>query len=75
MAFNVNYKSRVGRKVENEDVNLHQKVMLAFNLELNKSDGKVCKKRRNDSIYNASSYMLAENVIREFYENKNIELS
>ena len=75
MAFNVNYKSRVGRKVENEDVNLPRKVMLAFNLELNKSDGKFCKKRRNDSIYNASSYMLAENVIREFYENKNIELS
>ena len=74
MAYNVNYKSRAGKKVENEDRNLPRKVMLAFNLELNKSDGKFCKKRRNDSIYNASSYMLAENVIREFYANKSVEL-
>lgn len=65
-AYNLGYKSRQGKKVEKEDVNLPRSVFLAFNLEINK-DGKFCKKRRNDSPYNMSSYSLADNVITEYY--------
>ena len=56
----------VGKKVEEEDNNLPRSVMLAFNLELNK-DGTFCKRRRNDTPNNMSSYELAENVISLFY--------
>lgn len=67
MAFNTHYRSTQGKKVEQEDKNLPRSVMLAFNLELNKSDGRFSKKRRTDSPYNMSSYSLAKNVIANFY--------
>lgn len=73
-AYNIRYKSAKGNKVEQEDRNLSRSVMLAFNLEINKSDGKFSKKRRADSPYNLSSYSLAENVITSFYCQKPSEL-
>lgn len=39
--YNLNYKSRQGKKVENKDRNLPRSVFLAFNIEINKSDGKL----------------------------------
>jgi hypothetical protein len=69
MSFNLHYKSKNGKRVENEDKNLPRNVMLAFNLEMNK-DGTICKRRMIDSKYNMSSFSLAENVITEFYARK-----
>ena len=69
-SYNLNYVPKQGKKVEDEDKNLPKKIMLAFNLEINKSDGKFCKKRRSDSPYNMSSWSLAENVITQFYSGK-----
>ena len=66
-SYNLHYVSKKGRKVEDEDKNLPKKIMLAFNLEINKSDGKFSKKRRSDSPFNMSSWSLAENVITQFY--------
>jgi hypothetical protein len=66
MAFNTSYKSKAGKKVEEEDNNQPRSVMLAFNLELNK-DGTFCKRRLSDSPYNMSSYSIAANVIENFY--------
>lgn len=68
-AYNLSYKSAKGKKVEKEDINLPRSVMLAFNLEINKSDGRFSKRRRNDSPYNMSSYSLAQNVIENFYSS------
>lgn len=64
--FQLNYKTRAGNRVEDEDNNLPRSVMLAFNLQLNK-DGRFCKVRMGDSRYNVSSYELAQNVISGFY--------
>lgn len=72
MKFNLRYKTTKGTRVENEDINLPRSVMLAFNLEINKGDGTFCKRRRNDSPYNMSSYALAENVINEFYSSSGV---
>ena len=65
-AYNLHYRSKCGKKVEEEDNNLPRSVMLAFNLVLN-NDGTFCKRRRNDTPNNMSSYELAENVISLFY--------
>jgi hypothetical protein len=69
-AFNLNYKSKKGKKVENEDKNLPRSVLLAFNLELNKSNGKFSERRNcSDSRYNCSSIELAHTVITQYYEH------
>jgi hypothetical protein len=39
MCFNLQYRSKTGKKVENEDRNLEREVLLAFNLDMNKSSG------------------------------------
>ena len=69
MAFDLHYKSKVGKKVEQEDRNLPRSVMLTFNFHINKGDGNFSKKRLFTNIYSMSSYSLADNVIREFYGN------
>ena len=69
MSFNLHYRSKAGKKVEQEDTHLPRSVMLALNLHLNKGDGKFSKKRLFTNIYSMSSYALAENVIREFYSS------
>lgn len=67
--YNLHYKSKKGKKVEQEDKGLPKSVMLAFNLEMNK-DGTFSKRRMTDSRYNISSYSLAANVISEFYNTR-----
>ena len=69
MSFNLHYRSKAGKKVEQEDTHLPRSVMLALNLHLNKGDGKFSKKRLFTNIYSMSSYALAENVIREVYSS------
>jgi hypothetical protein len=68
MHFNLKYRSKKGKKVENEDKKLPREVMLAFNLDMNK-DGTISKRRMTDSPYNMSSYALVHNVISEFYSS------
>ena len=53
MGFNIHFKSRIGKKNEEEDKYLPRSVMLAFNLIINKSDGKFCKKRLGTNMHTA----------------------
>ena len=69
MCFNLHYQSRTGKKVENEDRKLEREVLLAFNLDINKSSGAFNKKNR-EGKYEMSSYMLASDVIELFYSSK-----
>ena len=48
--------------------------MLAFDLEINKSDGKFHSERRNHSQYNKSSFSFAENVMNEIYPKRDTQL-
>ena len=71
MGFNMKYVSRKGKKVENEDRNLPRTVLLAFNLELNKSNGKFSERRNFfDSRYNLTSKEIAHSVISKYYCSK-----
>jgi hypothetical protein len=66
MSFNQHYTSKKGKKIESENKNLEKTSLLAFNLILNKQ-GNFCKKRdRKDSLYNMSSYEIAQAVIQEW---------
>ena len=69
MCFNLHYRSRTGKKVENEDRKLEREVLLAFNLDINKSSGAFNKKNRGGK-YEMSSYMLASDVIELFKSSK-----
>ena len=71
MCFNLHYKSKTGKKVEEEDKNLERDVLLAFNLDIKRSSGAFhkCKKNR-EGKYEMSSYMLVTDVIELFYSSK-----
>ena len=66
MCFNQHYTTKRGAKIESENRNTEKASLLAFNLILNRNGG-FCKNRhRQDSIYNLSSYEIAQTVIQEW---------
>jgi hypothetical protein len=69
MCFNLNYKSKKGTKIEKEDMNLERDVLLAFNLDINKSSG-TFNKLNLERGNNVSSYNVATDVIELFYSSK-----
>ena len=69
MNFNLKYKSRQGKKVEEEDEKLDREVLLAFNLDINKSTGGF-NKQNFEAGSGMSSYQVAADVIELFNASK-----
>ena len=71
MSFNMNFTvKKGGRRVSDISYNVPKDALLAWNLHLNKTSGSFTHKRGvEDSIYNLSSYQLADTVIRKYYGN------
>ena len=71
MSFKMNHTIKKG-KMRMPDISKHlpKDVLLAFNLQINKSKHCFSKVRLADSKYNMSSYAFANNVISSYYQSR-----